>query len=228
VRHPGFDLFELGDNDIGVVILAEPVEDRPSAVIDRAPGDSPIGEIATLVGYGVNDVDPANQFAIKFKAEGQVITDCDALGLAGADFDNGKVICFDQSEGTGACSGDSGGPTFVERDGQTILVGVTSFGDQDCRIFGANTRVDAELDFIDEILSRELPVSCAADGVCQPQCGGPRPADPDCAAPGGDEEPGGEPLGCAASGGVAPSPLPLLVALLILLALARAARAARR
>ena len=35
----------------------------------------------------------------------------------------------------GACSGDSGGPLFANSNGQQYLVGVTSFGAEDCEEF---------------------------------------------------------------------------------------------
>src|SRR6185503_18805935 len=56
----------------------------------------------------------------------------------------------------GQCQGDSGGPTFVEIEGAQTVVGVTSFGDQDCAILGADTRVDAEIDWVDQTIGDSL------------------------------------------------------------------------
>ncbi len=49
------------------------------------------------------------------------------------------LIWADQTDGTGSCSGDSGGP--ILRNG--TVVGVTSFGDQNCTQYGAYGRVQA-------------------------------------------------------------------------------------
>jgi secreted trypsin-like serine protease len=43
----------------------------------------------------------------------------------------------------GPCSGDSGGPAFVDRSGTIYVGGITSFGDAACRTYGVSTRVDA-------------------------------------------------------------------------------------
>jgi hypothetical protein len=44
------------------------------------------------------------------------------------------------------CEGDSGGPAFLMRNGKEVIAGVTSFGDQNCQVGGADTRVDAYWD----------------------------------------------------------------------------------
>ena len=47
--------------------------------------------------------------------------------------------------GEGACEGDSGGPAYATVNGQKMVVGATSFGDQSCTMSGASGRV--ELDY---------------------------------------------------------------------------------
>jgi len=50
---------------------------------------------------------------------------------------------------TGTCSGDSGGPAYVyDSDGFPLVLGLTSFGDQNCEVFGGFQRVDVELSFV--------------------------------------------------------------------------------
>ncbi|MBV2167733.1 MAG: trypsin-like serine protease [Bdellovibrio sp.] len=64
-------------------------------------------------------------------------------------------IMIDQSLRKGICSGDSGGPAYLEVDGQLRLLGVASRGDSipipltpDCFIMSIFTRVDAFSDWI--------------------------------------------------------------------------------
>jgi MYXO-CTERM domain-containing protein len=52
---------------------------------------------------------------------------------------NPPLLLADQTDGTGSCSGDSGGPILFNG----TVVGVTSFGDQNCTQFGGYGRVQA-------------------------------------------------------------------------------------
>ncbi|HHH30161.1 MAG TPA: hypothetical protein ENK57_17710 [Polyangiaceae bacterium] len=54
------------------------------------------------------------------------------------------TVEYDQPSG-GPCSGDSGGPQLTT-SGQELVVGVTSFGDQNCNSFGVSGRVSAVYD----------------------------------------------------------------------------------
>ena len=47
---------------------------------------------------------------------------------------------------TGTCSGDSGGPAYVyDTDGFPLVLGLASFGDQNCQSFGGFQRIDREM-----------------------------------------------------------------------------------
>ncbi|WP_347357529.1 serine protease [Bdellovibrio sp.] len=66
-------------------------------------------------------------------------------------------IMIDQSLKKGICSGDSGGPAYVEKNGKLYLMGVASRGDSipipltpDCFIMSIFTRVDAYVPWIQE------------------------------------------------------------------------------
>ena len=73
-------------------------------------------------------------------------------------FDN--VIRYKSNDGVrSGCYGDSGGPMYLEKDGELILVGVTSGPSQDqeslkyCYGSGIYTNVARYRDFIDEIIN---------------------------------------------------------------------------
>ncbi len=60
------------------------------------------------------------------------------------------TLFYVQEEG-GPCSGDSGGPAFVKRNGVEYVAGVTSYGDQYCTQYGVSTAV---WDFYDWMKSK--------------------------------------------------------------------------
>ncbi|HEX7670178.1 MAG TPA: hypothetical protein VF395_11365, partial [Polyangiaceae bacterium] len=94
----------------------------------------------------------------------------DCSGLA---TDPATSLCFDQSGGAGSCF-DDGGPSFLDVGGTPEVVGIHSFGHQDC-LASVDVRVDKELSFI-------APLLCATDGHCVAVCSTHSlVADPDCA-----------------------------------------------
>jgi secreted trypsin-like serine protease len=173
-----FDIGNLGQHDIGVVVLSERVKDRAPANIIRDAAAVPAGSKVTLVGYGISSVTNGladqGSAGTEFQLVDKGTIDCALLQESNAD-----LLCFDQRDGKGSCNGDSGGPAFTSAGGKLVVAGVTSFGDQECIQIGAYTRVTAELAFVEEQM--KLADACAADGVCTPACGaGSLAADPDC------------------------------------------------
>lgn len=160
IKHPGFSINGLGDNDIGLVKLAAPVTDRPVTHIGRAASDATIGSLLTLTGYGQTE---ANSFGRLMVLQNKPVTSCSVFGVS-----DSNLICFDQTNGTGSCSGDSGGPAFANLNGVLTQVGITSFGDQECQVGGAYTRIAAEMDFVEQHVGASL--FCVEDGVCDPDC----------------------------------------------------------
>ena len=185
IPHPGFDINALGDDDIGLVRLAEAVTDREPTPINRMAADAQPGLLLTQVGYGVTN--PRSQ-----ASAGQlyVLEDKPSVSCPVQAGSNANLICFSQVDGTGKCLGDSGGPSYAVIDGVQRVVGVTSFGDQNCAQFGADTRVDAELAFLYE---HEASLQCQADGACNELCGkAGLVEDPDCERCVSDDECEGE------------------------------------
>ncbi len=169
--HPSFNINNLGRHDIGLIWLSQSVNDRSPIVLNRSHSDAPVGISTTLVGYGIND---ANQSGRLYYLNNKTTVSCNSVG-GGSD---SYLLCYNQTDGKGSCSGDSGGPSLANIGGTQKLVGITSFGDQYCQQMGAYTRVDAELDFLDEYAPE---LACLADGSCNEDCGsGGLPDDPDC------------------------------------------------
>ncbi len=157
---PNFNINALGANDIGLIQLSRPVtEIAPSPVnFDRAK--APVGITVLMVGFGATEQGAGGSVGVEFALDGRVSVSC-ASAFGGSD---ANLLCFNQTDNKGKCEGDAGGPSFAMIDGQQTVVGVTSFGDQNCAQFGADTRVDIERDFI----VSHIPQldGCASDADC--------------------------------------------------------------
>jgi len=160
-----------GQPDVGIVRLAESVTDRTPTPVNTDPSVIAVGTEVTMVGYGLTE---DGQSGAGFFLKGRESTACSSYGVSDQMF-----MCFSQTAGLGKCSGDSGGPSFGMVDGVETLIGITSFGDQNCEFFGADFRVDAGRAFLEANVPE---IFCIDDGLCDAACGqGGRAADPDCA-----------------------------------------------
>ncbi|MFT3710180.1 MAG: trypsin-like serine protease [Archangium sp.] len=76
------------------------------------------------------------------------------------------------AQGKQTCQGDSGGPAFMIMPGDTQekLVGVVSYGDQNCSIEGWDGRVDIALSWIRSTMGMWEQPTCATDGACVMNC----------------------------------------------------------
>lgn len=101
--------------------------------------------LVTLVGYGVSDAVQKTTDNLLRKVEMPW----------GQEFGQTEVI-LDQTDGNGACYGDSGGPAFVNIKGSMFLWGVISrgLGDDSCRGRGVYTKINAQMTFIEAALAQ--------------------------------------------------------------------------
>jgi uncharacterized protein (TIGR03382 family) len=159
-KDPLFNRAHLGTNDLGLVELESPVTDVTPSVMNLAAADAPVGTMVTMVGYGSTERGAQGSIGIQFELRGRTSTGCPGLGI-GSD---ANLLCFSQKDNRGTCQGDSGGPAFAIVNGKPLIVGVTSFGDQQCAEFGADTRIDVEQPF----LVAHVPdlVGCTDDRDC--------------------------------------------------------------
>jgi uncharacterized protein (TIGR03382 family) len=157
IAKPGFSLNTLGKNDIGLVKLSEPMTDIKPTAVNLDPTKAPVGITVTMVGFGATAVGGGGAIGVEYVVQ-QTSIGCNAF--VGSDSD---LLCFSQVNGKGKCEGDSGGPSFAMINGQLTEVGITSFGDQDCSQYGADTRTDAERDFI---LQYVPELYCEYDSDC--------------------------------------------------------------
>ena len=154
---PMFNVNALGSHDSGLIHLAQKVTDVKPVPINLDPMAAPIGVQVTMVGFGATATGGGGSVGVEYVVQ-QTSISCDpSIGA------NANLLCFSQTSGTGKCEGDSGGPSFATVNGKLLEVGITSFGDQNCAQFGADTRVDAEKAFI----TAHVPnLYCQTDADC--------------------------------------------------------------
>lgn len=179
--HPSYNSTALL-NDIGLIRLASPV---PSALATPVPAlPASLGFSAADVGMTLNFAgfgrDENGAYNVRLEVDGVLGgLGCAVAGCSGVD-DPATQISYEQPD-AGPCSGDSGGPAFVVRGGQSYVGGMTSWGDSACTLFGVSTRADAfEAEIAAFVGTAPPPPSCTADGVCEAGCA----SDPDCGSAG--------------------------------------------
>lgn len=156
IAKPTFSKNNLGQNDIGLIQLAEKITDVKPIPLNLDPARAPVGIKVTMVGFGATATGGGGSIGVQYVVEQTSVTCTD--GTSDAD-----LLCFNQVSGKGKCQGDSGGPSFAMIDGHLVQVGITSFGDQNCAQFGADTRTDAEKAFILQYIPR---IACDTDSDC--------------------------------------------------------------
>jgi len=163
-KKPTFNVNQLGANDVGLIHLAQRVTDVQPIPVNFDHAKAPVGLTPILqVGFGATAVGGGGNVGKQFKLDGRTAVGCGGL-FGGSD---NNLLCFSQTDGTGKCEGDSGGPSFATIDGVRMVVGITSFGDQNCAQFGADTRTDAEKDFLLEHVPQLE--GCKTDAECPGQ-----------------------------------------------------------
>lgn len=166
-------------NDIAVLKLSSPVSSDiatpsliipPSLVPSAKEIDYEPGVNATTVGFGMTNVSDSNSSGTKYETTRQLLAVC-PLSKKGESYycseirelegtnDVGGFIYF-YNEDTFVCSGDSGGPTFVTRDGVEYQIGISSWVTTDeygrCEGFSAMTYVNDYRSFIEQYVT-DLP-----------------------------------------------------------------------
>jgi secreted trypsin-like serine protease len=141
--HPDFDR-HTGAFDFGTVVLDGHVEATSWVALPSAADDGlAAGTRVDFVGYGTTNSATPNT------KRREVAGTVDAV----------TSLSFDYAQDAGGpCSGDSGGPALADIDGRSVLVGVTSSGDETCRVNGTSARVSAGLDFVTAALGGEIPL----------------------------------------------------------------------
>jgi Trypsin len=156
--HPAYDPASGSPfNDIMILVLDEPVEDATHRPIAAAEALQDAFSVR-LVGYG--DIDAAGEYGYGRRR----VVD---VPLAAADPRFGaepdlEFVAAAPLLGKDSCTGDSGGPAYVEYSGAWYLAGATSRSTKDavrmCGDGGIYTRVPAYVDWIRSVAGDRLVV----------------------------------------------------------------------
>lgn len=151
LRHEDYDRNRKTDTaDIALVRIRGtylPAGYQPAKILEDFGSLKDGGEVV-VAGYGLN-------WALAVK-KGAGVLRTTKLKLGQARYAKSELI-LNQSLKKGVCSGDSGGPAYVEKNGQLYLAGVASRGDAavmlispKCDKFSIYSRVDAYMPWIKE------------------------------------------------------------------------------
>ena len=168
--HPLYDKNSGDAHDFGVIQLLTAVTDVTAIELNTVPlTQADVGRPIRHAGFGVTS-GAQNGAGTKRQVSYSVRQVTAALIESGA-------------SGKQTCNGDSGGPALMVMPGSSLerLVGVVSFGDQNCTMFGEDGRVDVDVAWIKQTMAPWEAPTCATDGKCLPGC---TPVDQDCACAG--------------------------------------------
>lgn len=152
VDHPEYNdaRFDVG-YDISIMELAQPVAGvTPSGILRSQPQ---VGSTLTLVGFGEGGTSQngsLGDFGNKRVGE----TELERVT------DQHLEWTLDTHREGNTAPGDSGGPAFIREDGQLLVAGVTSGGDNDAHQLGSgsfDTRVDSLAGWIDSVVGNQNP-----------------------------------------------------------------------
>ncbi len=175
---------ETAQVDTGDIALIKfkgqlPLGYKPAVFLTDA-SELKLGSLVTVAGFGVNRVDMDEIEARRVKKE-----DIESGDVVCSSEHNGKYSnCFEinrsgdgllriteapisfiheteiklNEKKSGTCSGDSGGPAFIKKNGQLLFFGVTSRGSELCNDVGVYTNALSYKKWIDESLSSFNPL----------------------------------------------------------------------
>lgn len=152
-RHPSYSSSTL-QNDVALLHLTSAPSITPVPPLPEVSGyeltSADAGANVNFAGFGYTE---SGSFGTKLQVDlpfgglGCSVGGCPS-GYTSSTYTN-MIFSYEQdgtssstSDDEGPCSGDSGGPAFMERGGDVYVVGVTSWGDSRCRSYGVSTRVD--------------------------------------------------------------------------------------
>ena len=171
VTNPGFNQSQSDSGDIAVLILASspkgvtPATLTTCGLLDQLSADGSLADaVFTNVGYGLQNrvVGGGVPFFQDMNPIPRMFSFSTFHSL------NPGYIRMSQNPSTGdggTCFGDSGGPNFLNLDGQLIQTSITITGDAVCRATNVGYRLDTAsasgfLSYVNATFGTSIPVPC--------------------------------------------------------------------
>ena len=100
----------------------------------------------THVGFGLTNPNNNNTSGTKYVVDDDIVAICPLSGsqsyyCSEANLPRGFAYSHYSSRSVSTCQGDSGGPAFITRSGIQYVFGITSWGEEGCKGWSANTNV---------------------------------------------------------------------------------------
>jgi V8-like Glu-specific endopeptidase len=155
-RHPGYNRSAW---DFGILRLETPVLDvTPIPMNETAMTSAHVGKPIRHVGFGLT------QGGGQVSGTKREVT-YNLRQVQPYTIESG-------AQGKQTCQGDSGGPGFMVMPGgtQEVLVGVVSYGDENCMYQGWDGRVDVVAAWVRQTMAAWETPTCATDGSCVQGC----------------------------------------------------------
>jgi V8-like Glu-specific endopeptidase len=127
-------------HDAAVLILAEDARGAPRAINRTALTSAMTGSPVHVVGFGNDDGQQGTGSGKKREIH---------TLLAGLE----QGVANVGKPGQTTCQGDSGGPSFMNIGGESVIMGITSYGLRGCVAEGSVTRVDLCASWIDPFIA---------------------------------------------------------------------------
>ena len=183
IIHPAYNPTTL-DSDLALLELAQPVAGGTMGLYQGPP---PVGALATVVGWGLTQLDPATgqpdpDSASNVLREVDVkVVDAATCGQSMAGLTDNMLCAGWARGGRDSCEGDSGGPLMIQQGGAWRQAGIVSFGEgcAEPGKYGVYTRVGNFATWIDQYVQGGPPRSG--------QNAAPPPGGDDANRPGSDE-----------------------------------------
>ncbi len=140
-------------HDIAVIVSPTPLALTPIALNHDGLGTGDIDTPVHVVGFGESDGNDANSAGPRRSIDTVIF---------GVDDEHIRLVNV-------ICEGDSGGPTIMTKNGNTVVAGVHSFTTTpNCASDGDDTRVDKYTSFVDDAIDQAdpgfLPSGCNQSG----------------------------------------------------------------
>lgn len=132
-RHPDFATSNgASTNDIALILLDQPVSTVPTIPFVTDTGDIETNDNTVVAGWGTTTAGEITISNLLRKVDARILSRAFASSFFAIPLTDAHLPARDPAETGNPCHGDSGGPLIKSIAAVDTLVGLVSFGDDDC------------------------------------------------------------------------------------------------